>query len=399
MNLIIIPFHDWRKGEREGFRTRDVHLINALSQLPEVQNVLIVNRPATPLELAFKNQSNKIKGEKLISKKRFALYKLGVNKFVITYCSNDILGQVFHRHLWFMKKYADQAYVEFINESLKFLGIQSYNLVNQNVFAYKLAEKLMPYNSVFDAWDNFIKFPRYASYSRALSRAYSELKESCSTWITNSTENMDVFRKNYGVQNIDLVRNGVNKRFVNDNVERPREFQKMKGLIIGFGGKITYLIDTELINYLSLKHPEANFVFVGQVLNKGVYRKIIKRKNVWFLGDIHYDHYNEYVQHFDICIIPYLTGSDAHGGDSIKAYEFLTAKKKVVGTPGNGLIALENYMYVAKNKEEFSKYLSNTHNKKEHIKPSEFTWENRARRIIKILSEQFENNFEFHKKQ
>ena len=32
MNIIAIPFHDWRKSKKEGFRTRDCHLINALQK-------------------------------------------------------------------------------------------------------------------------------------------------------------------------------------------------------------------------------------------------------------------------------------------------------------------------------------------------------------------------------
>ena len=55
-NIVIIPFHDWRKIQQEGFRTRDAHFIKQFELNKNIENVLIINRPTTWLEILTKKQ-------------------------------------------------------------------------------------------------------------------------------------------------------------------------------------------------------------------------------------------------------------------------------------------------------------------------------------------------------
>lgn len=385
MNLIIIPFHDWKKSEKEGFRTRDVHLINAINESNDVDKVLIINRPTTPLELLLKNQKNVLKGEKLLSENGFCLYKVGDNKYVTTFMSQDVFGQMIKSHLWFIDKYQEASYINFINDALSFIGVANYNLLVQNVFAYRIIDRLLPEKTIFDAWDNFLKFPSYKKYKQTLTKAYFSLSLKAEIWITNSTENINNFKQNFNIQNIELIRNGVDLRFRLNPSRTPKDLIDIPKPVFGFGGKISYLMDFELINYITLHNKKASFVFVGQILDKKVFNKIIKRDNVYFLGDKHYEIYSEYVHNFDVCIIPYKVGENAHGGDSIKVYEYLLTGKKVVGTRGNGLNALYDYVYLAKNKEEFSQLLLATENKKAQISETEFSWASRAEKIVDLF--------------
>lgn len=385
MNLLIVPFHDWKKSENEGFRTRDVHFINALSTLPETDKILVINRPTTRVELFAKKQSSQLKGKVLLSSRKCKLYQVGENKYVTTYLSSDYFNQAYRKHRWFTTKYIQGEYIDFIEESLDYLNIDSYNLLLQNVFAFKLVNQLHPTKTIFDAWDNFLKFPRYSRYQALLLKAYHELSDNCKIWITNSQENKEFFTNTIKVKRIEIIKNGVLSKFQYQSHLKPRDLEDIPKPIFGFGGKVTYLLDYNLINYLTQENPQASFVFVGQILNKKIYRKIIKRSNVYFLGDKHYDIYPCYVMNFDICIIPYKTGDNAHGGDSIKAYEFLLAGKKVVGTVGNGLCALSEYLYLANTPEEFSKHLKNVKNEKPLIDEKSFSWKYRSTKILELF--------------
>ena len=60
MNLFIIPFHDWRKINNEGFRTRDAHLIEHFQKKNNVKRLIIINRPTTKAELLFKSYKKDI---------------------------------------------------------------------------------------------------------------------------------------------------------------------------------------------------------------------------------------------------------------------------------------------------------------------------------------------------
>jgi len=388
MNLIVIPFHDWRKSEKEGFRTRDAHFIKALSKNSRVNNLIVINRPNTLLEIIYNKNKRHIQGEILFKKGRYTLYKTDNKVYVVDYCSRDIFNQAIKKHFWFVQKYTDNGYSEFIKEACDILNIQNVKLISQNIFAYKLAIRIDASNKIFDAWDNFLKFPAYKSFRKELENGYQELSDNSFTWITNSDENVLFFKTKFNVKNIGLIKNGVKVDFSSDNIIiKPDDLSNIKKPIIGFGGKISYLLNTDLINYLSKMNSEKSFVFVGQILDKEVYKKINKNKNVFFLGDKHYEEYPRYVHNFDICMVPYNIDEKQHGGDSIKVYEYLSTGKKVIGTIGNGLQDMEKYLYLADTPEQFSLALKNIENDKPLIEINKYSWESKAQELLNLLTE------------
>lgn len=385
VDLIIIPFHDWRKSEHEGFRTRDVHFIHALAKNPHVGKVLVVNRPLTWLELLYKKHKLKLKGKEIISTKMFSLTKVQDNIYVADYRSIDIIGQFFKKYLWFIEKYSNPKYADFISHCCDEIELSSPYLINQNIFASKLAINIKAKKKLFDAWDNFLKFPLYQSFASKLENEYKELAKNIPNWITNSNENIAFYKQRFKVKNIQLIKNGVKSNFASGKFNVPKDIEKLPRPIIGFGGKLSYLIDCDLINHITDKNPNSSFVFVGQILDRKVYNQIVKRKNVYFLGDKKYDIYPNYVKSFDICIVPYNINEGQHGGDSMKAYEYLLLNKKVVGTNGNGLEDLEEYLYIAKTNEDFAKEVSTMTNHKNKLLIKDYSWETKANQLLGIL--------------
>ena len=61
MNLVVVPFHDWRKILLEGSRTRDSHFIEEFRKRQD--KVIIVNIPTTLLEIIIKKKLNLIRGK------------------------------------------------------------------------------------------------------------------------------------------------------------------------------------------------------------------------------------------------------------------------------------------------------------------------------------------------
>lgn len=385
MNLIIIPFHDWRKSHKEGFRTRDVHFINTLLENDSVEKILVINRPTTRFELLYKRNDIVLPGKLILANQKFTLTEIKENLYVTDYISDDVFGQILRKYLWFIDKYNDKEYVDFIINCQKSLNFDGFNLIAQNIFSYKLAVNLNANVKVFDAWDNFLKFPAYKKIKKNLELGYFALSKNISNWVTNSQENIDFYKKVFNPSNISLIKNGVKTNFISGKKIIPDDIRNLKKPIIGFGGKISYLLNYELINYLTKDNINSSFVFVGQILDKKVYKMIEKRSNVFFLGDKKYSEYANYVKNFDICIVPYNINEGQHGGDSMKAYEYLLTGKKVVGTNGNGLQDLKEYIYLAKTKEEFSLELKNTKNKKPLIDVEEYSWESKVEKLINLL--------------
>jgi hypothetical protein len=385
MNLIIIPFHDWRKSEYEGFRTRDVHFIKAFEKIDEVKKILVVNRPFTKLELILKKNKLKLNGEIIFVRDGFTITQISDKIYVLDYKSNDIIGQLRLRHKWFIKKYGNKKLLKFITEAQEILSLTNPSVICQNVFAYRLLVKFKADNKVFDAWDNFIKFPTYAHLKSEIEIGYHQISENVKFWITNSTENQVFFKNKFFAKEVSLIKNGVNEDFAKDCLEMPSDMKNIPRPIAGFGGKLSYLIDVELINHIVKDNPKLSFVFVGQVLDKKKFGKIISTPNVYFLGDKKYNFYPCYVNQFDIGIIPYEINEKQHGGDSIKAYEYLQAGKKVIGTKGNGLVDLSNYLHLAEDKYQFSMLLKSALVPKKSFNAKDFSWESKANKMLRII--------------
>lgn len=384
-DLIIVPFHDWRKSEREGFRTRDVHFINALAKHPAIGKILVINRPTTWLELRIKKFDKDLSGDKILSSGNFELTKVADNIFVSDFMSGRFVQQILQRNRWFFKMYAHESYVQFIEECTQKLGLRAPGVLLQNIFAFGLASELPVENKLFDAWDNFLKFPAYKKFTKDLIYAYSQLAIHSPHWITNSLENKNLFLQEYRPEKISVIKNGVKANFFSKSNSVPEDMKDIPKPIAGFGGKISYLLNTELINQVSRENPHISFVFVGQILDKETFNKIEKTPNIYFLGDKHYEEYPNYVNSFDICIVPYRIGKDQHGGDSLKVYEYLLTGKKVIGTNGNGLQDLTDYAYVVESAAEFSRELQDTTNKKQLVNPEEHSWEKKATLILAHL--------------
>ncbi|WP_159022159.1 glycosyltransferase [Formosa sp. L2A11] len=388
MNIVIVPFHDWRKIIKEGSRTRDAHFIEVLSQEKDIKKV-IINRPITLLEILIKKKKKGIKGEIIHQKKGFTLYKIDENVFLIDYLSKDIFNQIIKKYNWYINTFSKPEYIAFIDSCFSKLNIKDYTLLSQNVFAYKLTSKLKPKIRVFDAWDNFTKFKVYQSILDQVKEGYNSYAKTSDFWITNAKENIRFFSDKFNPRNIHLISNGVDvRRFTfKEQVKTPKDMVNIKRPIVGFGGKITQLLDTDLINKVVSSSPNVSFVFVGQLLDKDVFSKIKTHSNFYYLGDKHYDSYPDYVKNFDICIVPYVTKEDEKSGaDSIKVYEYLATGKKVVGTRGNGLQDLEKYLYLVDTPDAFSKELNAIENNKPLMDINSHTWQSKVDKLMSILN-------------
>lgn len=386
MNLAVVPYHDWRKILIEGGRTRDAHFINCFQELNSIEKLIIINRPITFPELIIKKRLKRIEGKVLLRKNGCQLVQIDKKSFVIDFISKDFINHIILKRDWYFGAYKSKVFTSFIKDAYKFLEISDINYISYNIYSAFLFEALKPKELIFDAWDNYAKFPFSVKHLRKLKDAYNTFAKYSKKWTTNSTENKVYYKENYNAQYIHIIKNGVDLlKFKNCLLEKPYDIKFFPSPIIGFGGKITHLFDVDLFNYLLKNNRDKTFVIVGQIIDKKKFNLINRLDNFYYLGDKHYDIYPLYVQSFDICLIPYLVGDKAHGGDSIKAYEYLAAGKKTVGTLGNGLIDLKNYLYLHQDYSLFSKELSATTNNKEVLKSDKFSWLEKTKLMINIL--------------
>ena len=187
-----------------------------------------------------------------------------------------------------------------------------------------------------------------------------------------------------------LIKNGVDPEKFHKIVNKiPDDLKRIKKPIIGFGGKITHLIDVDLLNQVVAKNMDKSFVVIGQKLDKEIFKKIQQSPNFHYLGDKHYNEYLNYVQNFDICIVPYIVVKEKQtGANTIKVYEYLAAGKRVVGTNGNGLEDLKEHVFIAKDADEFSSFLQeNSPKQKTKIDLKEHSWNYKTKMLIELIKD------------
>ncbi len=389
-NLIYIPFHDWRKILDEGNRTRDAHFIEKFRSNNDIERLIILNRPITRLELLLKKKkiTKKLEGEVVLKSNHSSLYKIDKKTYIIDYFLNQNIQHLREGRKWYLNAFGDKNFKYFYNQCITFLKIKNTSIISANVFSANFFLNDKEHQSViFDAWDNFYLMPSLNSIKNELFGAYQSFSVNANIWVTNSKENKSFFKNKFGINKINIIKNGVDFDKFNKSLPIPSDLKNINKNnlpIVGFGGKITHLFDFNLFNYVANQNKNYNFIIVGQILDKKVFSKINLTKNVFYLGDKNYKMYPYYLSNFDIGIIPYNIGKNQHGGDSIKVYEYLAAGLPVIGTRGNGLQDMGEYIYLTDSKDGFSKMIKSA-KVLQKLPEENHSWKSKEKELLSLL--------------
>ncbi len=387
VDIVVIPFHDWRKIQREGTRTRDAHLIIGLSTHNEVGRVVVINRPMTVTEMVGRRRSWKTQGDLLVEGCHSRLVQVDHELYVVDLFDANLLGPLVHGKAWFLFAYAKQHYVDDVLDHLKYLGIRSHLCLSFNLFAAALFRQLPAGARLFDAWDNFLRFPELSRIRSQLMSAYRCYAQVADNWTTNSKSNQCLYQRNFGVADCRVVGNGVEFDPFARHYAVPDDLARLRRPIVGIGAKISHLLDCELINHVVTEHPMFSFVLVGQMLDREVFRSIKKQPNFFYLGDKPYSVYPSYVKNFDVCLVPYVVGEGEHGGDCIKFYEYLAAGKPIVSTMIEGVTDEYGSVFLAAGRDEFARMVraaTGTAVTKSSL-PERFSWTSKADELLNVL--------------
>ena len=151
--------------------------------------------------------------------------------------------------------------------------------------------------------------------------------------------------------NTSLVPNGVDFATFARPAEEPHDIRSIPHPRIGYSGIVKRTLDWPLLEQLFLRHPEWQFVFVGQINPchpeiLDTVQELSNRPNVHFLGSKIVREFAVYPQHFDVCIMPYLEKSHSFRyGYPLKLHEYLASGRPAVGSP---ILTLQDFDHVIK---------------------------------------------------
>lgn len=394
MNLVVVPFHDWKKSEREGFRTRDVHLIQELARHPSVEKLLIVDRPSSWAEVALLRRPWHVrKGTAIHRTHSTQLTQVGPRAFVLDMLLPEIVRPVVMRRRWIPYAFALPAVSSAIEEAQQQLDIgPTYALLLFEPLFAPLLQHLKPSVLAIDAVDNLLKHALYRDMP-GLADMYALCQEHAQVITTNSPENAAWLGQ--GRDDVHCIPNGVDTTFFDPNERRPvpHDIQDIPRPIVGYAGKMQEMVDVDLAIATAQALPDVSFVFIGQQLDEKWMRPLWRLDNVYYLGDKLYESLPSYLSCFDVCSIPY-SPIRQHGVDPIKFYEYLAMQKLVVTTNIGAVSRFAEVprVCVARTRDE---YVAGVSAFVELVRrgealppfalPEECTWRSKADRILGLI--------------
>jgi uncharacterized SAM-binding protein YcdF (DUF218 family)/glycosyltransferase involved in cell wall biosynthesis len=110
---------------------------------------------------------------------------------------------------------------------------------------------------------------------------------------------------------------------------QPEDLARIGRPRIGYVGGVHQWVDQALVKALAERHPDYAFVFVGPLQ---VPNGLADCSNVFFLGQKSPEEVPQYIQHFDVCMIPYRLSEYTRNVYPTKLNEYLAMGKPVVAT-------------------------------------------------------------------
>jgi len=118
-----------------------------------------------------------------------------------------------------------------------------------------------------------------------------------------------------------------------------------------FGAVEPWLVDQDLIRSASAKHPEWQWLFIGN-LARGT--SLLNMPNVHFLPAVPYNDLPRYAAAFDVCVLPWITShAFTSYGSAIKVREYLATGKPVVISPLPEYEAMSDVLRIGRSHDEF----------------------------------------------
>jgi glycosyltransferase involved in cell wall biosynthesis len=120
------------------------------------------------------------------------------------------------------------------------------------------------------------------------------------------------------------------EHFSNLNVQAAPELAGVPHPTLGYFGAMDHVMDTDLMAEVARLRPQWHWVLLGFKSN----RLQVSAPNIHFLGSKPYRDLPRYVQHFDVCVLPWRQSNTFTSyGSAIKVREYLATGKPVVIAP------------------------------------------------------------------
>ncbi len=353
-DILYFPFHDFKKWEKEGFRTRDAHLFREFSKRSDIGKILVINRPTSMYEILLKtNKKNTESGKVVYKEKNFIIKKISNKVYTLDFAPKSIFGPIINRKNWWSITYNSKRFKKIIDFAITFIELDDNFYIYSNVvinfgIVKSVKKQYEKSKLIFDLVDDQSKIASSKSYLNSIKKGYGTYSTISDLLIGTSSSLSEKVNKE-----IIEVTNGVDLKYFQNPVNSNKINLSSPKVI--YTGKIHKRIDFELLKSIITKLQNVNFIFCGPVLGETPFKNMLKEnKNLIWLGDVHYDELPGILNEADVCIIPHLNNDLTKSQSPLKLLEYLAANKPIVTTPikGTEFYKTKN-IFIANNSSEF----------------------------------------------
>jgi GT2 family glycosyltransferase/glycosyltransferase involved in cell wall biosynthesis len=229
-----------------------------------------------------------------------------------------------------------------INEAIGYVMTPSWRNV-----AFSTKER-WGWRVIYDCMDEWEGFP---GVTQVITKAEPELVSDCDLLVVTAAALSEKWRDRRQGHST-LVRNGVDFEYYRRRCQPNTLLEGLPRPIVGYYGAIAAWFDLELMTYIARQRPSYSFILLGGIFEVDV-SELETLPNVHLLGQQPYEMMPQYLYHFDACLIPFKLNAITQATDPVKMYEYLSAGKPVISVALSELDSFADYLYIARNREEF----------------------------------------------
>jgi glycosyltransferase involved in cell wall biosynthesis len=308
MNRIaLFPMHSYSKCTREGFRTRDAHLLENLLEANKNLHFVSISRP-----------------EPLLMRKLLRpdlRFSLNASNFEYIETYSKKIPKITDRQQWWIKSRDNYPQIDMCEYRGAIVWNPLLAISNQSKALFNSDKPIL-----FDVLDDWSIHNSFTRVRDNIELAYKKIFE-LSTYITANSEATVELSKRFGRSDVVLIPNGV----------EPKNFSTLSRADgnpkVGYIGKLGSRVDFLSVSEVVIDNPNVDFWFAGPNLGQNEIKKLTKHKNFKWFGDIHYSEIPKFLEKLDLAWIPHFVGDGEVGGDAIKLYEYRAAGLPVLTSP------------------------------------------------------------------
>ncbi len=354
IEIIVFPFHDWRKCEQQGLRRRDTSVVLGLADHPDVSRVLVVDRPlALPhllLETIRGRSWRVTEGELVRKDARSSLTKVSEKLYVLDLIIPDVVQSLLLRRGWWPHVLQQEQVARQTRAAAEWLGMANPILWLSTPISTPLIGQTHESLVVFDAIDDWMSHSGMGAYREAAARGYETIRQRADVIFSVSeslTESLGGGRADPS-----WIPNGVDASLFTPDGPQAADVLELPSPRVGYAGAIEKRVDIELLTNVVSALPSVSFVFVGPY-DRRLVAPVKKLPNAHFLGVRRFDDMPAYLRTMDVCIMPHQLNAFTSSMNPLKLYEYLACGRPVVSTPVAGTESFGGLIDIARTTQEF----------------------------------------------